>query len=480
MRAMDKELSWLQSELLGEDEVRRARAHALGVPFVVLERHDISSEALFLIPEPLARMHSVVAYARGEDGSVEVALLDLAALEALEFLRPLKVKPRFTTRSSLKQALFLYQKHLKEKFAGLLEHGTAAVDSLMRHALMSGASHVHLEPSLTGFLVRYRIQGLLTEAMRLSKAAGETLVVRLKELARLFPVETAAQEGGFKFEHEDGRVAVGVATAPTARGEKLTLRIAQEKRGQSGFTLSALGLHGRALERVHGVLHMRRGLLVTAGPAGAGKTTLLYTLLDALASPQYSIASIEDRIAVRLPGVFQTKTRPEIGFTTAAALRAALKTDPDIIMLDPLTPEAAPAAYAAARRGIFVLAAEGDPPAEADVRINLRLMHRLCPYCRARYKPARAELAFLEREGVRFSRVLAALKEEEGLGQDAQWKDVEFYRPDGCGKCERGFRGRVGVQEILPVQGPEDLALREDALFKAAAGLVALEEIISL
>jgi type II secretory ATPase GspE/PulE/Tfp pilus assembly ATPase PilB-like protein len=480
---MDREAAWLRSEALGEDEMRRAAAYAAGVPFVVLEKSDISLDAMFVIPEPLSRTRSVVAYARGEDGSLEVALLDLADLGALEFLKPIKIKPRLTTRRSMTQALLLYQKHLKEKFETLLKNGAETVDSLLRHALMSGATHIHLEPGLTGMLVRYRIGGILNEAMRLSQEAGAAVVSRFKQLAKLFPVETAAQDGGFKFEHQDGMVAVGVSTLPTIRGEKVLLRLAHERAGQSGFTLAALGFHGRTLERVHRALEKGGGLIVVNGPADAGKTTLLYCLLDALASPRRSLASVEEcRPALTLPGVWQTHTRPELGLTTAAALRAALRTDPDAVMIDALdSPEAARAAMAGARRGILILATARDSVAidEPDLRVELRLMRRLCPRCREQVRAARAELGWLERQGVRFGEVLRALKEEQVVAPEVQLKDLTFYRAKGCGECERGFKGFVGIQALEP-QEDGDMSLTEDALYKAAAGLVALDEIIAL
>lgn len=484
---MEGELGWLRSELLGEDEVRRAAAYTFGVPFVVLERSDINLDAMLLIPEPLSRTRNAVAYARGEDGSVEVALLDLADLEALEFLKPLKIKPRLTTRASMKQALLHYQKHLKEKFETMLKNGAQTVEGLLRHALLSGATHIHIEPALTGALVRYRISGLLSEAVRLSKEAGDSVVERLKQLARLFPVATAAQEGAFKFDlpaqagHEEGPVSVSVSTMPTVRGEKMLLRLAHERRGQSGFTLTSLGFHGRSLEHMHALLSARRGLLFVSGPEGSGKTTLLYTLLDTLASPALSLASVEAHIAHRLPGAWQTQIRPEIGLTVASAVRAALRTDPDVLMVDAVdSPDAAQAARAGARRGVFIIAAEDNALVETpDATVELQLMHRICPHCRQAIRPSRTELHWFEEQGARFAKVLAALKEEGVLEADAQWKDVIFYRPQGCAQCERGFQGYIGIQSILP--GAEaELSLLEDALFKAAAGLVSLEEIISL
>jgi len=471
---------WLASEFLSEDEQRRALAQHLGIPFVLLGKEDISQEALVLIPEPLSRAHSIVAY-NADGGAVEVALLAIDDLQKISFLQAdKKIKPRLTDQASITHALLLYQKHLKEKFGSALQAGNA--DALIRHALMSQASDVHLEVSQSGTRIRYRIQGALCDAMRLTSEAGGVLVQDIKSLAKLFPI-AVVQEGKFKIENDEA-VAVSVANLPIAGGEKLTMRLSWESSGHKGFTLSALGLHGKGLEQVHAMLHARSGLVLVCGPEGSGKTTTLYTLLDQLQGSR-AIATIEEDIEHRLSHATQTQTqtRPEVGLTMLAGLRAVLRSDPDVVLIDEATPECVPVALSAVRRGMLVFAAakdrdmfdssDGGPKAIIDVRTA----KKLCQHCKMAYKPLRADLDALE--AADFGKVLAALKDESVIDSQKQWKDLDFFAPKGCVECEGGYKGVGGLQAVTDPEGA-CLNLAQEALFKAAQGLVSIEEALKV
>ncbi|MGC9602613.1 MAG: ATPase, T2SS/T4P/T4SS family [Minisyncoccia bacterium] len=510
---MQKAVGWLETEFLSDDEMRRARAKAAGVPFVVLLRDDIVPEALMLIPEPLSRTHGVVAY-RNHDGTVEVAMLDIAALEHLAFLQShIKIRPRLTDQASITRALQMYQKHLKEKFGGELQAGSA--EALVLHAALSRASDVHLDVSPKGTRVRYRIQGALHEAMHLGAEAGTALVQSIKSAAKLFPI-AVAQEGKYKIapsEQEGETVLVSVANVPGVDGEKLILRLSNEYAGQRGFTLSALGLHGAELERVHRMLHARSGLVLIAGKSGSGKTTCAYTLLDQLEESRTSIVTIEEEIEHRLPYATQTRTRPETGFTMQAGVRAALRTDSDVVMISGIdSAEVAQLALEAANRGMLVFAAIDAKNASYAIEtllsfdisprliaanllgvVGVQIAHKLGEGKEPGEKLSREDGARLEQKAD-FGRVLAALKEESQVHEHSAWKDIVFY------KSENG-KGYVGIQEVLAVTpvlkemilqkaGAEDieatareegmLTFAEEALFKAAQGSISLEEAVNL
>lgn len=519
--------------ILSQDELRRAAAHVAGVSFVSLSPHDIPLEVLSLIPEPVARTYNVVAY--NQDGNtVEVALLDLADLDKVAFLREqhsYTILPRLTTSASIKQTLHAYQKLLKEKFKALLEGGAHAVHALIGHALLSRATGVHLDLRETGLLVRYRIQGLLHEAMLLPREAAQ-IFERLKEMADLSLTLNAPQEGGFKAELGGGESAlVRVHSLPAHTGERIVLHLTPERSRRSGFTLESLGLHGRALDTVHALLQQRDGLIVVAGPLGSGTTTTLYTMLDIVSERGGAVATVEEEIEYALPHAAQTKVRRELGLDTAATLRAVLRQDPDIVMVGNLDDQKAAAlALSAAARGVLVLAGV-DAPCAADAIDKLRgwgasplalaatvrgvvgvqVVRKLCNKEREEYKLARVESAPLEvgvggRAGANFGRILAALKEEGVADKDAQWKELLFARASACPQCESGpdnsgagYKGLVGLQEVLPVTAPvgevlkegagaarveevarEDgmLTLAEDGLFKAAQGLTSVEEVL--
>ena len=502
-------MGWLGAQFLSEDEVARAQAQKLGVPFVVLTRENIEPEALVLIPEPLSRTHSAVAYA-STGGVVEVALVNMDALEKITALHPhLKIKPRLTNQASIKQALVLYQKHLKDVYGNALQSGSA--EALILHALLSQASDIHLDVLPAGTRVRYRIGGVLHDAMRLTAEAGASLARGIKHIAKLFPI-AVVQEGKFKIEKEHGEtVVVSVANMPAVDGEKLTMRLAPEYMGSQGFTLSALGLHGKGLEQTHAMLGMHPGLVLVAGKSESGKTTTLYTLLDHIRGAHVAVATIEESIEHRLRTATQTQTRPELGLTMLAGLRAVLRTDPDAVLVGTLdSAETAQVALEAASRGVRVFAAIdarsssgaiekllawGLPPTllASALRgvIGQTLVKKLPAEKGVGEKLSREESATLEPQA-NFGRVLAALKDEGQIENNVTWKDLPFYRG-------REDAGLVGIQEVLSItptikelivqnadaeaietQARKEgmLTLAEDSLFKAAQGLISIDSII--
>jgi type II secretory ATPase GspE/PulE/Tfp pilus assembly ATPase PilB-like protein len=506
--------------IIEEDALRRAAAHATGTAFVVLaKKEDISPTALLYIPEPISRTHNMLAY-RLEGGVLEVALLDLDDLAQLKPLNlPFRVRPRLTSRNSIKHGLLYYQKILRERFGSLLQQGTQAVDALIHHALLSSAHGVHIDISTTA-LVRYRIGTMLREAMQLPLHVALQLSERLKMLAKLLPTSTSLQEGRFKFEKEGETHIVHVSALPTANGERMVLRLARESAGTSGFALTSLGFHGATLEQAQALLREPAGLIIVAGPEGGGKTTTLYTLLDQLDHHDLSIATIEERIEHRFPHVAQTHIRPELGLTTVAGLRAILRQDPDVVMIGAIrdADTLALAAHAASR-GVLVLAGIEAASASAALDslrslgvsplllasslrgvIGVDVVKKLCPYDKEMYLLSRAEGAPLEPYAT-FGRVLETLKNEKLVDDDKQWKEILFARAVSCSQCEGGYKGATGVQEIISIssqikemllggasgsqieeeaRGEGALTMAEDALYKATLGQTSVEEVFRL
>jgi type IV pilus assembly protein PilB len=517
----DKTLYQLLSEhnVIAEDELRRAAAHASGTTFVVLTKDDISPAALFHIPEPISRSHNMLAYAA--DGNVlEVALLDL---DDLQYLAPLnltyKVRPRLTTRASIKEGLIHYQKLLKEKFSGLLKEGQHVVDALVHHALLSSAHGIHIDLHTTT-LVRYRIGEMLREAMQLPVSVGAQLSSQLKMLAKLLPSSSTVQEGRFKFYKDGERHTVHVSALPTATGERLVLRLSKDSAGGAAFSLAALPLQGKALEAVQGLLHKTSGLVLIAGPKGGGKTTTLYTLLDQLEHTKRAVVTVEEKIEHHFSHIAQMQTKPEIGLSTLAGLRAVLKQDLDVVAVGDLTDaDTAQLALHAANTGTLVFACveAASPGAAIETLVlsgvsptliasNLKgvvtvdAVRRICPETHESYMLTRAEAAPLE-GAADFGRVLAELKEEKFVDSDTQWKELHFARAVKCSQCEDGYQGMLGVQEVLimsaalkemimrgaqagelDAQAHEEgsLNLVEDALLKAAQGLTSVDKVFAL
>ena len=474
-------MGWLGREALSDDERRHALAHELGVPFVQLGRDDISLEALTVIPEPLSREHNMVAFALAGDAGLEVALLDLAELEHLEFLRPrYKVLPRLTSRESLTRALIRYQQHLRDVYGKKLEDPRSPnlLDTLLLHALHSRATDLHLQSEQGGLLVRYRINGFLKNAMTLPQAAGANVISKLRTLAGV-PAGSLPREGRMRVDLGSGEdLSLLVSSVPTVAGEKLVVRIARER--ARGFTLESLGLHGEALERVHHVLLKRRGLVVV-GSVGTGKATTLYTLLDLLNTPEISIATVEAEVKHVLPRIAQTEVSD--GLSAAAGLRAALKQDPDVVMINTVADrEVAQLAVAAAKRGVFVLVGTEDAALlpDADLIIKVATARKLGrKQIPERHKLTRAQGEELE-PFANFASVLAALKEEGKIKKDTPWKDIQFVKPVKSSDQPDGYKGLLGVQEVSTKEGTVGLNLIEDGIFKAAQGLTSIEEVLGL
>ncbi len=475
--------------IMGEDEVRRATAHALGVPFVVIDPYDIDIAALTLIPEPLSRSRNLVAF-RDAGGTMSVALLDLADLEALEPLLASghfgsrRVVAHLTTRDTVMRALHKYQIHLKEKFGELFSSGMHMAEALIGHALYSRAGGAHVDLSTHGALVRYQVGHALHEAFSLSEQAGRQLVAQLKSLARVLPV-ARPQEGKFKIEKDGESVHIHLSTTPTINGERLQVRFARQAHGQLGHTLEALGLHGQNLDALRHALSRRRGLLVVSGAKGSGTTTLLYTMLDLLQHPGISLTSVETKVGYRLPNVAQVEVSG--GVSMIGALRASLRQHPDVLMIGSVdTAEVASLAQAAAARGIFVLAgvAAGEGAAESlfsapVALVRTALVRRLATNQFASQLPlSRAESEALEHRAD-FRKVYEALKDEQVVAQDMAWKDITFAHPNPSTEHPDGYAGHIGVQEVV-APGFETLSIVEDALFKAAQGITSVEEALRI
>lgn len=532
---------------LSEDDLRRVESYVLGIPFVSLKDKKIDFEILSLIPEPVARNHNIVAYKK-DDEALEVAMLDTADLPAIDFIKKkvgLKILPRLTDTESLKNALRQYQKTLKDEFGDIIVKETSAlkvideeggeevseedlkkmaedlpvvriVDTLLRHAIIQGASDVHIEPMETELLVRYRIDGILHDAMTLPKHAAPTIAARIKVLANLkLDEKRLPQDGRFKMEMDGQKVSFRVSVLPIFFGEKIVMRLLRENR--SGFSLEGLGFHGQALERIHEATKQTTGIVLVTGPTGSGKSTTLYTLLDILNTPEVNISTIEDPVEYQMPRINQTQVKPDIGFSFATGLRSLMRQDPDIIMVGEIRDqETASLAINAALTGHLVLAtvhtnsASGTVARLIDmgvetfllvstlrVAVGQRLVRRITDQ-KESYTLSSNEKTDLGKH-VDLDRILKELKAEGVVKSDATWNSVPFYRPKEGADSENGYKGRIGIHEVLPTTatikdlvmggGTSDaieeeakkegmLTMAEDGIFKAALGQTTVEEVL--
>jgi type II secretory ATPase GspE/PulE/Tfp pilus assembly ATPase PilB-like protein len=353
---------------------------------------------------------------------------------------------------------------------------------LVEHGVRRGASDIHLEPHERFVLVRYRIDGTLRGIHKLPRAALDTLLAQLKTLADLNPGETTMpQEGTYQQTVSDQRVDVRVATMPVLGGEKAVLHISLERGKPAG--LGQLGFWGSGLELLQQLLAAPHGLLAVAGPRHSGINSTLFSLLDNLNSPLVSIATVESHPKHRLPGVNQTYLGSS-GMSMSSGLQAALKQDPNIIMLGDV-PDGATAELAihAASTGHLVLAglrADGAVAAALRLRasgvepfllvtalkatVGQRLVRTLCPNCRERYALSLEEQRDLaKRFGISGAGAFKRVHELERSIAPAIFGDVKqlsssptaithLWRASntGCDTCDRtGYNGRIAITEVL-------------------------------
>ncbi len=536
----------VSENLIGQEELIKLEAYILGIPFVNLEEERIESEVLKIIPEPIARSNNIVAFRKkGED--LEVAMLDPEDLRTIEFIKKtanLKILPRLTTPESIKNVLRQYQKTLEAEFGEIIKkeaggiktikdeekvEGTAdlqkiaeelpiikIVDTLMRHAILQRASDIHIEPMEKEVLVRYRIDGILRDAMTLPKIAAPGIVARIKVLSNLkLDEQRLPQDGRFKVESEEYKYSIRVSVLPVFDGEKIVMRLLSET--ARAFTLEALGLRGEALEKIQDNLRKPVGMVLITGPTGSGKTTTLYAMMEILNIPGVNISTIEDPIEYRMPRINQTQVNPKIGLTFASGLRSLVRQDPDILMVGEIRDdETASLAINAALTGHLVLStlhtnsAAGSIPRLIDMKaepfllsstlnciLAQRLIRRLCEE-KEKYFLKEPELKNIAKY-CNLDRVLMVLREEklakpkQGLGK------IPFFRPKPTKEYPEGYHGRVGIYEVLAVNETiKELIVKratsdqiqaqaqkegmrtmvEDGFIKAAQGLTSVEEVL--
>lgn len=533
----------LEEKLVSPDELNKLKAYILGIPFVDLSKEKIDRNVLDYIPEPIARKHNIIAF-RKSGNELEVAMHDPDDLQTIDFIRKksnLKILPRFTSLESIKYAVAQYQKSLEAEFGEIIKIESdkvektggeeaelkkiaedlpivSIVDTLIKHAILQDASDIHIEPMEKEVLVRYRIDGILHDAMVLPQKINEGVVARIKVLSNLkLDEHRLPQDGRFKIENKEHKFSFRVSILPVYDGEKIVMRLLPED--SKGFTLESLGFWGRDLEILHRNIKRPYGMILATGPTGCGKTTTLYTVLDILNTEGVNISTIEDPIEYRMPRINQTQVKPKIGYTFANGLRALVRQDPDIIMVGEIRDnETAGLAVNAALTGHLVLStlhtnsAAGAIPRLIDMKaegfllastlnviIAQRLVRTLHKEARQEYFLSDKEIASIKKD-MDLDKILKILKDNRIISAKADWSDIPFYKPVKSEEFPDGYKGRIGIHEILEVsdeikkliaqnvadsaieekaRGEGMITMLEDGFIKAAQGITSIEEVLS-
>jgi type IV pilus assembly protein PilB len=375
------------------------------------------------------------------------------------------------------------------------------VDLVIKSALKSRASDIHIEPTESNVIVRHRLDGLLKEVMDLPKWVHEGFVARMKIMGGMDIAEKRLpQDGRIRVSADDGQeVDFRASTLRTIFGEKIVLRVLDNRKGVP--PLEELGFSATSLEQIRFFLRHQHGMILVVGPTGSGKTTTLCSALTAVRSERTNIITIEDPVEYQIPGVNQTQINDKIKLTFASALRSILRQDPDVVLIGEIRDqETARIAMQAAQTGHLVLSTLHtddapscvtrltdigiEPYVSASALIGViaqRLMRRLCMHCRRPYTPDAETL-----------RAMCVAEAEAGA--------LTFYRAVGCEQCNHtGYRGRVGIYEIMHVsdklrrliaqKGSEAhlreaamsggmISLGEDGLLKVKAGVTTPDELL--
>ncbi len=373
------------------------------------------------------------------------------------------------------------------------------VDELLSHAIKKGVSDIHIEPYEKILRIRYRIDGILQVIATPPKKINRRLSARIKVMSRLNMSEKRKPQDGrihFKF-RDDKFIDFRVSTLPTLYGEKIVMRILDSSSASLGVDM--LGFEAEQKKALLNAINKPDGMILVTGPTGSGKTVTLYTALNILNTSEKNIATAEDPCEIQLPGINQVNVDPKAGLDFAAALKSFLRQDPDIIMVGEIRDlETADIAMKAAQTGHLVLSTlhTNSAPETLTRMINMgvkpfniastvhlivaqRLARRLCKSCKEPVDIPEDALLSL------------GFKKEE-------ISSLELYGPVGCNACSNGYKGRVGIYQIMPItqvmgrmvmdgKNAMDIAdqaqkegiydLRQSALRKAKAGVISLQEL---
>jgi len=533
----------VEQKLVSADQLRQLFSYILGIPFVNIEKEIIPKDILQIVPEPIAKKYKIVAFKKNGT-ELKVAMLNPEDIQTIDFIRKktgLKISPCITSEKGIENALKLYEQSLKAEFGDIIEKNASGVsqddslekvaqelpvirivEALLKHAILQDASDIHIEPDEKEVRIRYRIDGMLHDAMTLPKTVLAGIVARIKILSNLkLDEHRLPQDGRFKIEQDDRRIAFRVSMLPVYSGEKIVMRLLDE--GSKGLTLEAMGLWGDALEKIHRAIKRPNGMILVTGPTGSGKTTTLYTVMDILNTPKVNISTVEDPIEYKMARINQTQVNPQIGLTFSQGLRALLRQDPDIIMVGEIRDkETMEIAVHAAMTGHLVLStlhtnsAAGTVPRLIDMgaepfliasTLNVvmaqRLVRKLCPDCRQNFTLDAELLKSLGKE-IDLDRILSVAAQnnfiDKNIAAAKDWSKINFFRAAGCERCsQEGYKGRVGIYEVMEISDKiakmvsaradsneiEKEALEEgmmkmleDGVVKALQGTTSIEEIL--
>ena len=535
----------IEQGIISDEDLANLKSKLYRLPVMHLADIDLNHEALKEVGEDVVNFYKVTPF--GKEGSVlKIGLLnpeDVEALEALKFVgadKGLTLEKYVITYKDFNAITRNYRtlsgevgkalESLNEEFdkkvtaapGQSLEEITAEapvtniVAVIIRHAVDSRASDIHIEPFEDRVRIRFRVDGVLVTALTLPKNLDAAVVTRIKILSDLKIDETRlAQDGRFSTRLNERKVDFRVSTFPTKNGEKIVMRILDPLAGS--VDLPSLGLDGRGLEVITRAMGKPFGSILITGPTGSGKSTTLAGMLKMINTDDVNIVTLEDPIEYYVDGVNQSQIHEEIGYTFASGLRHILRQDPDIIMVGEIRDqETAGLATQAALTGHVVLStlhtndAIGVVPRLIDMGVEKylipstlnvaaaqRLLRRLCADCKLQAKANQAETTIIETA----IKDMPMSYQKELLAKDG----YTIFKPNlenPCKQCGgKAYKGRMGIFEMLEMtpefekiilgnisetamraeaKRQEMITMYQDGILKVLKGVVSLEELLEV
>lgn len=553
-RAVDLRDFLVATHVVEDGKVVRALADEVGIEFIEkIAADQIPEELIDTVPINFARQNRVLPLSLS-DSSVRVAVanpLDLFPIDDLRILLDKTIIPVAASEEAIDDAINrVYERKDEtalaeakdgeevEELRDLIDMTDEApvirwVNNLFYTAVKERASDIHIEPTDEKVVVRYRIDGRLVPRKEANRGFLASIVSRVKIEAGLNIAEKRLPQDGRITKKIAGKVVdVRVSTVPTAKGERVVMRLLDKEQIQ--LNLIDLGFARRELDQLEHLIGRPNGIVLVTGPTGSGKTTTLYACLNLINTPEKNILTAEDPVEYELRGIGQMQVQPKIGLTFASGLRSFLRQDPDVIMVGEIRDrETADIAIHASLTGHLVLSTlhTNDAPSAITRLVDMgvqpyqisssvmavlaqRLVRKLCGLCREPYTPTPQDLLELgidasqaqkkldELTKVAATTVLgstdpALLPEPAGPGLSS----LKFFHPGGCDACSAtGYRGRIGIFEMMLIDEPvrrEILnnsdaktiqraaqqqgmrLLRDDGARQVIAGVTSVEEVLA-
>jgi type IV pilus assembly protein PilB len=455
-----------------EEEILKVIEEQLNIPMVDLANFNVDPKATALIPEAIARKYDLISIAI-DDNELLVTMsdpLNIFAIDDIKLITGMRMKIAISSKSVISRTINKYYtqegskkiiKEFEEEFVSgiqtemdeeeLSDVNSAPVvklvNTIISQAMRNKASDIHIEPYEEMIRVRIRIDGDLQEIMSFSRRSHMAIVTRIKIMGKMDIAERRLpQDGRIEMELEGRDIDMRISSLPTVYGEKIVIRLLD--RDSFMFSKEDLGFSDHDLKTFNRIIHHPYGIILVTGPTGSGKSTTLYTVLKDLNKEEQNIITVEDPVEYKLHGINQVQVNNKAGLTFASGLRSILRQDPDIIMVGEIRDaETAEIAVRASITGHLVLSTlhtndtastiarlidMGIEPYMVSTSIigivSQRLVKRLCPSCKTAY--------------------LADKKEKQLLCMDKD-KELKLYKPRGCNKCIKGYRGRIPVHEVM-------------------------------